>query len=163
MGDLLERLEEVTLRTLDGMAQLAVGSKEHHLAAKTFAELCRTAQSIRYEMGLLQSYCPKEDLDDAPIPDDTPAAAVGEQIVETEKDNIKEEAATPWEEDAVVVEKEEEYTKEAVRQMLSDASQNGIQIRAIISKYVPEGADAKFSSVPKSRYNEIVKELRDAK
>lgn len=172
MVDLAERLEKEVSRVFDDMTHLKTGSKEHHLASKTLIGLIQVIRDIDYDENIRPTF-----IADAPEQCDEPCTVEEEEaldevvptaeLCEESEESVSEpcvvgEVAAPWEEDAVVVE-EEEYTKEAVRQMLSDASQNGIQIRAIISKYVPEGADAKFSNIPKSCYKEIVKELKNAK
>lgn len=173
MVDLVERLEKEVSRVFDDMVHLKTGSKEHHLASKTLIGLIQVIQCIEYDRNIKPIL-----IADTPEPCEEPinepctvTEEASDEVVPTSElceepvnePCTAEEAATPWEEDAVIVEEEEEYTKEAVRQMLSDASQNGIQIRAVISKYVPEGTDAKFSNIPKSCYKDIVKELRNAK
>lgn len=55
------------------------------------------------------------------------------------------------------------YTKEAVREILSDATKNGLDVRPLLSKYIPEGKPAKFSSVPASSYSQLVKDIEDAR
>lgn len=60
------------------------------------------------------------------------------------------------------VETKGDYTKEEVREMLSNASKNGIQIQPIIAKYVPDGKPVKFSEVPQSKYPELVEEINNA-
>lgn len=173
MVDLEERLEKEASRIFDDMALLKTGSKEHHLASKTLIGLIQIIRGFEYD----RTIRPATPIADPPElckePISEPCTVTEEALDEVvPTDELCEEPVSepcvvgkvtaPWEEDAVVVE-EKEYTKEAVRQMLSDASQSGIQIRAIISKYVPEGADAKFSNIPKSCYKEIVKELKNAK
>lgn len=172
MVDLEERLEKEVSRVFDDMTHLKTGSKEHHLASKTLIGLIQVIRGIDRDENIRPTLiADPPELCKEPISE--PCTVTEEALDEvvptaelceepTSEPCVVGKATAPWEEDAVVVE-EEEYTKEAVRQMLSDASQSGIQIRAIISKYVPEGADAKFSNIPKSCYKEIVKELRNAK
>lgn len=56
-----------------------------------------------------------------------------------------------------------EYTSEEVRSLLADITSQGVLVRPIIEKYVPEGKPVKFSSIPKDKYPALVKELEDAK
>ena len=65
--------------------------------------------------------------------------------------------AVPEEPNAVV-----ELTAESVRARLKEAAQAGIVIQPIIAKYVPEGKPEKFSSVPASKYEELMEELNNA-
>lgn len=53
-------------------------------------------------------------------------------------------------------------TKENVRAILSAASKSGTQIQPIIAKFVPEGKSVKFSEIPESCYEELVKEIKNA-
>lgn len=51
------------------------------------------------------------------------------------------------------------YTREAVREILTEASRKGIKIKDIMVKYIPEGMPNKLSSVPASSYSALVAEL----
>lgn len=54
------------------------------------------------------------------------------------------------------------YSKEEVREMLTDASKNGVKIQPIMKQFVPEGLPVKFSSVPAESYEALVKAVQDA-
>jgi len=55
----------------------------------------------------------------------------------------------------------EEITAEYARGLLSEVSRSGkVKVQDIVRKYIPEGAVARFSSIPKENYPEFVKELK---
>lgn len=56
----------------------------------------------------------------------------------------------------------DDWTREEVRAVLDEAKNRGTILRPIIEKFVPEGAPVKFSSIPASRYKELVEELNNA-
>lgn len=68
----------------------------------------------------------------------------------------------PKEEPIVIKSVDEVLSKEVVRARLQGASEKGVHIQPIIAKFVPEGKPVRFSSVPESSYNALVKELYDA-
>lgn len=55
-----------------------------------------------------------------------------------------------------------DWTREEVRAVLDEAKNRGTILRPIIEKFVPAGAPVKFSSIPASRYKELVEELNNA-
>lgn len=54
------------------------------------------------------------------------------------------------------------YTKEAIREILTDASKRGIKIQPIMQRFIPEGQAAKLSNVPASAYNDLVEAVNNA-
>ena len=54
------------------------------------------------------------------------------------------------------------YTKEAVREILTDASKNGVKIQPIMKQFIPEGQPAKLSSVPAASYAALVEAVQNA-
>lgn len=53
-----------------------------------------------------------------------------------------------------------EYTKEYVRDLLLKARDKGHKVESIIEAFTPEGKASKFSSIPSSKYPELVEELK---
>ena len=58
--------------------------------------------------------------------------------------------------------KKSALTSEEVRALIANASANGIVIKPIIQKFVPDGKPIKFSSIPQDAYAELVKEIENA-
>ena len=56
----------------------------------------------------------------------------------------------------------ESYTKEDVREILTDASKNGVKIQPIMQQFIPEGQPAKLSSIPAASYAALVEAVRNA-
>ena len=54
------------------------------------------------------------------------------------------------------------YTKEAVREILTEASKNGVKIQPIMKQFIPEGQPAKLSSVPATSFAALVEAVQNA-
>lgn len=66
---------------------------------------------------------------------------------------------TPWEEQKP----EKTYTAAEIRTILSEASAKGtIELKELMSRYIPEGQPVKLSNIPESAYADIVKEVEAA-
>ena len=48
------------------------------------------------------------------------------------------------------------YSKEEVREILTEASKNGVKIQPLMKQFIPEGQPAKLSSVPAASYAALV-------
>lgn len=75
-----------------------------------------------------------------------------EPKVEEPKEEPKFTTDEPW----------GEYSKEEVREILTDASKNGVKIQPIMKQFIPEGQPAKLSSVPVTSYAALVEAVRNA-
>lgn len=85
-----------------------------------------------------------------------------QETVETVKSVSFPEEAAPF--IAPVEEKEDSlYSKEMVREILTEASKNGIKIQPIMQQFIPEGKPSKLSSVPTSSYAALVEAINNAR
>lgn len=55
------------------------------------------------------------------------------------------------------------YTKEAIRELLTTASKQGVKIQPIMEKYIPEGKPNKLSSIPSDSYAALAQEIENAR
>ena len=74
---------------------------------------------------------------------------------ETKTEKPKEEPKEEPKEDYL-------YTREAVREILTNASRSGIKIQPIMQPFIPEGMPAKLSSVPAKDYAALVEAVNNA-
>lgn len=93
-------------------------------------------------------------------------SAVDEPVsepVQTTTEVVEDEDEEEPEQEALFVDEPEEapitYTSTAVRKKLSDAAARGVNIKPIITKFVPDGKAAKFSEIPKKNYPALVTEI----
>ena len=54
-------------------------------------------------------------------------------------------------------------TYEELRATVKAKASSGIPMQSVIEKFVPEGKPVRLSSVPKSKWAELLEELSDAK
>lgn len=96
---------------------------------------------------------------------DLEGLAASQQEAEPAPKKRKTKAAPPEEPPApqsepVSNEPVAEYTAEYVRGLLSAVSAGGTPVQPLVKKYTPEDKPVKFSSIPVSRYPELVEELK---
>lgn len=95
-----------------------------------------------------------------PVADEPVSEPVSEPVQTTTE--VVEDEEEP-EQEALFVDEPEEapitYTSTAVRKKLSDAAARGVNIKPIITKFVPDGKAAKFSEIPKKNYPALVTEI----
>lgn len=88
-----------------------------------------------------------------PIIEPTPVAEPVQPVVVAEP--IKQEPVK-----SEPVSNQDNYSKEYVRDLLSQAKDKGVLIRPLIEKYTPEGKDVKFPNIPVSSYKDLVEEIK---
>ena len=131
-----ERLEQELNRLLDLLPEIEAGTEKYSMVLGDVQSIAWTLINGA-TVDLMQSseaVTAEETKDPEPVPTTT---------VQTTEENIT-------------------YTKEEVREILSDAAKNGVKIQTILLPFIPEGKAAKLSSVPAASYAALVEAVNNA-
>lgn len=162
---MLEQLNKELSRCLDALS-------ETNPTSKSYDELLERIGNLNY---LINSFMQRAEKNEACSEDTvkTTATPVAEPKAEVSdvKAPKKNRSKTKIEPQPEVVENTEvepveeaendKPTYEEVRAALAQASANGIKVKDLLTKYVPDGKDARLTSVPTDRYAELLKEVTE--
>ena len=84
-----------------------------------------------------------------------------ESPVEIKSSSFPEEIIEP--KTSTVIEPAVNYTKEDIREFLTEASKQGIKIQPIMQQFIPEGQAAKLSNIPVTSYGALVEAVNNAR
>lgn len=166
-------MEEQLKRVRDRLEKTDVGTSVYDRLLDEYIKIEEHLYyvSIRVQYDTPANWSPSKVVDEEVKPvEESKAVATPVKEPEMPKETWYEEKTVPGK-DPVPVEEEKpkakkkeepasKYTMEETRALLSEASRNGVEIKNVIEKFIPEGQATKFSNVPSSAYGDLIEELK---